>query len=73
MTRHANKYSMILRIWCADQSDSTCWRVSLEDPETGKRLGFSGLEQLFVYLLDLTEKGSRLELIDKTYLEQGYE
>jgi hypothetical protein len=72
MTRPSNKYSMILRIWCADQSDSTCWRASLEDPETGKRLGFSSLEQLFVFLLDLTEKGRSLEMIDKTYLEQGY-
>lgn len=70
MTRPANKYSMILRMWCADQSDTTCWRASLEDSETGKRLGFSSLEQLFVYLLDLTEKGSSFESIDNTYLEQ---
>jgi hypothetical protein len=73
MTRSTNKYSMILRIWCTDQSDSTCWRVSLEDPETGKRIGFSSLEQLFVYLLDLTEKGSSFDLMDKTYLEQQRE
>jgi len=31
------------------------WRASLENPETGQRIGFSGLEQLFVYLMDRCE------------------
>ncbi len=26
------------------------WRFSLEDPHTGKRLGFASLEALFIYV-----------------------
>jgi hypothetical protein len=46
-----NRYAYLLHLWqCAGQ-----WRASLEIPKTGKRLGFSSLEQLFAYLMDLIE------------------
>ena len=47
----------LLRLWLADgETTSTAeWRVSLEDPHTGKRLGFASLEHLFAFLLTLTE------------------
>jgi hypothetical protein len=73
MTRNASKYSMILRLWCADQSDSACWRASLENPETGKRIGFASLEQLFVHLIDITERGSDFDAMDNVLGEsQGH-
>jgi hypothetical protein len=31
------------------------WRASLEIPETGKRMGFASLEQLFAYLIEAVE------------------
>jgi hypothetical protein len=31
------------------------WRASLEVPETGRRIGFASLEQLFAYLMDVSE------------------
>jgi hypothetical protein len=31
------------------------WLASLEVPTTGKRIGFANLEQLFAYILDLSE------------------
>ncbi len=50
-----NKCSFILRLWREVQSDTLDWRASVENPETGKRIGFSSLEQLFVFLIDFTE------------------
>jgi hypothetical protein len=73
MTRPAYKYSMILRLWCADQTDSTCWRASLENPETGKRIGFASLEQLFAYLIELSEKANDHDSVAKTYINKLYE
>jgi hypothetical protein len=45
----------LLRLWCVDETGRSNWRASLETPETGQRLGFATLEQLFVYLLDFCE------------------
>jgi hypothetical protein len=47
------KHSYILRLWSAEHSN---WRASLEDPQTGERLGFSSLEQLFSFLMELSER-----------------
>ena len=41
----------LLRIWREEGGESTRWRASLEDPHTGKRLGFAGLEELFEFLI----------------------
>jgi hypothetical protein len=43
-----------LRLWCAETRDP-CWRASLEDPHTGKRIGFASLEQLFAFLMEQVE------------------
>ena len=48
--------SYILRLWCVDGSQRADWHASLEDPSTKKRFGFSSLEQLFVFLMELSEK-----------------
>ncbi len=50
-----NKCSFILRLWQVKQSNTPDWRVSLEIPETGQRIGFASLEQLFAYLIDFVE------------------
>jgi hypothetical protein len=50
------KCSFILRIWQADQSSPSHWRASVEEPESGERIGFASLEQLFAFLLDISEK-----------------
>ena len=56
-----NKCSFILRLWREEQSDTLNWRASVEIPETGKRIGFAGLEQLFAFLIDFTEINSNLQ------------
>jgi hypothetical protein len=37
-----------------DEPGGSKWQASLEIPETGERLGFASLEELFAYLMDLT-------------------
>ena len=46
-----NRVAYLLHVWHSDGQ----WRASLENLETGKRLGFANLEQLFAYLMDLIE------------------
>ena len=48
--------SYILRLWCAGDPQAGNWQASLEDPFTRERLGFSGLEQLFAFLMELSER-----------------
>ena len=44
--------SYLLRLWRTPQA----WHASLDDPHTSKRLGFASLEQLFAYLMEVTER-----------------
>ena len=46
--------SYLLRIWI-EPSDGDQWRFSLEETRTGKRVGFSSLENLTFYLKMITE------------------
>jgi hypothetical protein len=50
--------SYILRLWCADESGTAGWYASLENPTAKERYGFSSLEQLFVFLMELGERES---------------
>lgn len=47
--------SFLLRLWRASSTGHLIWQASLEIPRTTQRVGFSSLEQLFAYLMDLTE------------------
>jgi hypothetical protein len=53
---HSRSY--ILRLWCAGEPQAGNWHASLEDPSTKERFGFSNLEQLFVFLMELSERDS---------------
>lgn len=46
--------SYLLRLWCNDGTRCSNCQASLEFPETGDRIGFANLEELFAYLMDLT-------------------
>lgn len=43
-------FSYLLRLWRASGVEPTVWRMSLEDPHTGERIGFASLESLFAFL-----------------------
>jgi len=49
-------HSYILRLWCVDEPQAAEWHASLEDPSTKERFGFPSLEQLFAYLMELSER-----------------
>ena len=54
---HSRSY--LLRLWRADEPRTADWHASLEDPSTQERFGFSSLEQLFAFLIELGEKEER--------------
>lgn len=66
-----NKCSFILRLWQADPSKTTHWRASVEIPETGQRIGFASLEQLFAFLMDISEKNCDLKMIAENSVEDA--
>lgn len=49
-------YSFILRLWRVDEAQTAEWYASLEDPSTRQRFGFSSLEQLFSFIMELSER-----------------
>ena len=43
--------SYLLRLWPVQVEETEySWRGSVEDPETGKRIGFANLDELFAFL-----------------------
>ncbi len=56
---HSRSY--ILRIWCADEPQIADWHASLEDPHTGERFGFSSLEELFAFVMELSEQEASMD------------
>jgi len=49
-------FAYLLRLWREQGSEVTRWRASLQDPHSGKRLGFAHMEDLFDFLRRETEK-----------------
>ena len=42
--------SYLLRLWTSVHNGEVIWRASLEDANTGERLGFATLERMFDFL-----------------------
>jgi len=51
--RQADYLSYLLRLWRMDES-TDAWRGSVESPQTGERLGFGSLDELFAFLREQT-------------------
>ena len=48
--------SYMLRLWQAGSRDGkSVWRASLENPHTGERLAFGGVEALVAFLVEKTD------------------
>lgn len=58
----------LLRMWRT--GEHSAWKVSLEDPYTGERLGFNGLNTLFGYLQQQTDSDVQLNQ-DKSNSSKG--
>jgi hypothetical protein len=50
----ADYHAGLLRLW--REGAGGAWRASLQDAESGERLGFADLERLFAYLRRLTSE-----------------
>ena len=48
----ADYHASLLRLW--RERPGGAWRASLQDAESGERLGFADLERLFAHLRQLT-------------------
>jgi hypothetical protein len=46
----------LLRLWQVDEGPEAPWRASLESPQTGQRLGFAGLGELFAFLEQVCQR-----------------
>ena len=55
MTSQERRYiSYLLRLWRVNRTGKPVWRASLESPQTGQRLAFANLADLFAILADET-------------------
>jgi hypothetical protein len=45
--------SYVLRLWRSSTEETADWRASLEEVQTGERLGFASLEALIEHLLTI--------------------
>jgi len=52
--KYPQRLSYLLRLWRFDEPGDFNWQASLEIPKTSERIGFASLEELFVYLMELT-------------------
>jgi hypothetical protein len=43
-------FAYLLRCWQSSEEEMLVWRVSLEDPHTGERIGFATLEAAVAFL-----------------------
>jgi hypothetical protein len=51
--------SYLLRLWQEGGSEGALWRASLERPESGERLSFASLGDLFAFLEEETGSGGQ--------------
>ena len=56
--------SYLLRLWRTGETSP--WKASLEDPVTGRRLGFGNLQVLFAFLRRQTQSSVITDPKDKT-------
>jgi hypothetical protein len=54
--------SYLLRLWSVTNCEDRRWRCSLENVQTGERIGFANLEALHAFLdkeIDSTQEGNK--------------
>jgi hypothetical protein len=54
-------FAYMLRLWRVNNTGGLGWQASLEDPHSGKQIGFADLVSLFSYLKDQTGKDQENE------------
>jgi hypothetical protein len=51
----------MLRLWRVNSAEISDWQASLEDPHSGKKIGFANLESLLSYLKGQTSRNQDKE------------
>ncbi len=64
-SKTSRRQSFVLRLWCSNAAETTYWQASLENSRTGERIGFADLEQLFAYLMELSEGNPGHQPLDR--------
>ena len=59
---HSKYISFLLRIWSDKEGMRSIWRASLENTQTGEKVGFATPKLLLDYLLEITANGEKLNL-----------
>lgn len=60
----------LLRLWPVKDGGETVWRASLESGLTGRRVGFSDLETLYLFLEQTLQT---IQLSDEAQKDEGLE
>ncbi len=58
MNNKAGYISFLLPLWRVKENHRQIWRASLEDVESGEKCGFTSLEDILVYLRQITTEKS---------------
>lgn len=54
----------LLRLWRVNSAERPDWQASLEDPHSGKQIGFADIVSLFAYLEDQTGRDPEHEALE---------
>ena len=54
MVKPKGYYSYLLRVWQTGEGPGCTWSASLEQPGTGRQVGFATLDHLFAFLNEQT-------------------
>jgi hypothetical protein len=63
--RQPDYLAYLLRLWRMEGS-ADAWRGSVESPQTGERLGFGSLDELFDFLREQTGKMPKTEQVSES-------
>ena len=55
MARAKGYYSYLLRVWRTGEGPGCTWCAALEQPGTGRQVGFATLDHLFAFLKEQTD------------------
>ena len=51
----------LLRLWRTGLGENVVWRASLQDPQSGQRIGFASLDEVVEFLEQKMEEADRIE------------
>jgi hypothetical protein len=56
MTKRSSRLVFLLYLWLVEEGGKPAWRASLETARGGEKRVFSGLDDLFAFILEMTRR-----------------